>query len=205
MRAFWRILRSAVMMGLLLASFTVGARASSSPHTARTSLLPKSPLSGSVLMDRAIHAGKIRLPSHGAGGRPGHPHLARSPAPCALPNVQASEGGQPVNEDPIATNPTNAQDLLSGGNDYNCTASLTGFYTSTDRGNSWTSNCMGTISGSGCGDPGVGYDLNNNAYITSIDCNLPGIIFEKSSNGGPWSAPAVAVNPLFRNGFTDKP
>src|SRR5690348_18342614 len=47
-------------------------------------------------------------------------------------NVQASMGKKPVNEDPIAANPANAADLLTGGNDFNCT-SLMGFFASANR------------------------------------------------------------------------
>jgi len=204
LKTFWRIVRSLIVLGFLLLSLTAGAGATSHPRFTHIAPLPKSPLSGSVLMAQAIHSGKIKLPRSTASRQYIHPRLTCTPTPCALPNVQASEGGQPVDEDPIATNPTNAQNLLTGGNDYNC-PSLTGFYTSTDGGNSWTTTCMNTLSGFGCGDPGVGYDLNNNAYITGIDCGQPAIIFEKSTDGGPWSAPAIAVNPLFYQGFTDKP
>jgi len=127
--------------------------------------------------------------------------------------VQASEGGSPVNEDPIVVSPTNSNDLLTGGNDYNCSSSLQGFFTSSNGGSSWTHTCMSTLSGQiGCGDPGVGYDLNGTAYIDGIDssnsstCTPGEIVFEKSTNnGGTWSAPAVAVNPFFSGGLADKP
>ncbi len=173
------------------------------------SLLPKSPLSGGLLMAQAVHAGRIHPTSSHAAPRIVHSHLIY-PSVSVLPNVQAScDGGQPVNEDPIAVNPANGQDLLTGGNDYNCT-SLQGFYTSSDGGSTWKSTCMNTLSGaSGDGDPGVGYDLQGNSYISGIDTNTPDgfdIVFEKSSdNGATWSAPAVAVRPTFAGGLTDKP
>src|SRR5712691_9937229 len=174
--------------------------------------LPKSPLSGSVLVAQAIHAGKLQPASHGTGFTPLPQTLTCSPTPCALPNVQASEGGKPVNEDPIAANPTNSQDLLTGGNDFNC-GSVLGFFASANGGSTWNHTCMNTPAGDsfGCGDPGVGYDLSGAAYITGIASSsgtcIPGmIIFEKSTdNGKKWSAPAVAVTPLFSGGLTDKP
>src|SRR2546421_6571530 len=52
--------------------------------------------------------------SHSTGLTQQPQTLTCLPTPCALPNVQASEGGQPVNEDPTAANPSNAQQLLTG-------------------------------------------------------------------------------------------
>src|SRR5438105_6043996 len=82
--------------------------------------LPKSPLSGSVLVARAIHSGKLQSMGASAGTTSGSSTPTCSPTPCALSNVQTSQGKKPVNEDPIASNPTNAQDLLTGGNYYYC-------------------------------------------------------------------------------------
>ncbi len=199
-----------VLMVLLLGALTaLPARAS--PAGAQIHL-PRSPLSGSVLVARAIHSGQLRPTSHGTGITPLPQLPTCSPTPCALPNVQASEGGKPVDEDPIAANPSNAADLLTGGNDFNC-SSLLGFYASANGGSTWNRTCMNTPKGDpvGCGDPGVGYDLGGAAYITGIASSsnscFPGvIIFEKSTdNGTTWSKPAVAVTPLFSGGLTDKP
>src|SRR5256885_10104290 len=38
-------------------------------------------------------------------------------APCALKDRQVSEGGQPVNEVPIVSNPNNKKQLLTGAKD----------------------------------------------------------------------------------------
>ena len=87
-----------VLMVLLLGALTAlpaGARgAAAASHASAPSLLPRSPLSGSVLVARAIHAGKLRPTSHGTGITPLPQTLTCSPTPCALPNVQASESGQ---------------------------------------------------------------------------------------------------------------
>jgi len=204
MKTFLRILGGPLFIGLLmLASFATPAGASSAKSS---HLLPLSPLSGGVLMAQAVHAGKVH-PGH-TGTSHVNPALTCSPAPCVLPNVQASEGGSPVNEDPIAANPSNSKQLLSGGNDYNC-GSLQGFFASSNGGTTWNHTCMNTLSGaSGDGDPGVGYDLKNTAYISGIDSGTPDgwdIVFEKSTNNGTsWSAPAVAVRPTFSGGITDK-
>ena len=133
----------------------------------------RSPLSSSVLVAQAFHAGRLRLPFI---WRPqiGPDVLNCSPVPCTTPNKQASEGGAPVNETPIAVDPNNHKHLLTGGNDYNCSASTQGFFASSNGGTSWNHTCMGTLPGqSGLGDPGVAYDLNHTAFISGIDS--PGV------------------------------
>jgi len=115
MKTFLRILGGPLFIGLLmLASFatTAGASSARSSH-----LLPLSPLSGGVLMAQAVHAGKVH-PGR-TGTRNVNPALTCSPAPCVLPNVRASEGGSPVNEDPIAANSSNSNQLFSGCDDFN--------------------------------------------------------------------------------------
>src|SRR6266581_4254684 len=198
---------------LLVGAFTALPALAGAASLAHAQIhLPKSPLSGSVLVARAIHSHKLRPTSHSTGLTQQPQTLTCLPTPCALPNVQASEGGQPVNEDPIAANPSNAQQQLTGGNDFNCN-SLLGFYASGDGGSSWNRTCMNTLASFpiGCGDPGVGYDLTGTAFITGIDSSssscFPGVIaFEKSKdNGTTWSKPALAVTPLFSGGLTDKP
>jgi|GEM_PF-5114162 len=78
-------------------------------------------------MARAIHSGQVQPIGAPAGTTSVSSTPTCSPTPCALSNVQASQGKKPVNEDPIAANPINAQDLLTGGNDCNC-SSLLGFF-----------------------------------------------------------------------------
>ncbi len=210
MRKSFCLLGAPMLIGMLmLASLFLPSMASAQSRVPAFTL-PHSPLSTSLLVAQGIHQGTIKLPTAPGGKGPNNPALTCSPAPCVLPNVQASGGNGTniVNEDPIAASPTNAQDLLTGGNDYNCT-SLQGFYSSSNGGTSWTSTCMSTLSGAfGDGDPGVGYDLNGNSYITGIDGGTADgydIVYEKSSNNGStWSAPAVAVKPLFSGGLTDK-
>jgi hypothetical protein len=207
MKTLLRVLGGPLCIGLLmLFALTPAANAST---TSSSPLLPKSPLSGGLQMAMAIHSGKIHIPAQHSSA-PSNPNLTCTPAPCVLPNVQASggNGSQPVNEDPIAANPKNGQDLMTGGNDYNC-VSLQGFYTSSDGGTTWKSTCMNLLSGAyGDGDPGVGYDLKGNSYISGIDGGTSDgydIAFEKSSNNGKtWSAPAIAVHNGISGGLTDK-
>jgi hypothetical protein len=124
--------------------------------------------------------------------------------------VDAAEGGtNPVNEDPIASNPNNTSQFITAGNDYNC-GSLQGYFATSDNGSTFTRNCLGTLSGKiGVGDPTVGYDLSGNVYAGGIDSNSSvttgQIVIAKSTNGGvSFPAPHVAVNSTFSGGFTDK-
>jgi hypothetical protein len=207
MKPFLRLLCGSFCVSLLMLATLFLPSVASASSASPAFRLPNSPLSTSFLMAQAIHQGKIQASSHGTNST-ASPNLTCSPTPCALPNKEASGGNGTniVNEDPIAVNPTNNKQLLSGGNDYNC-SSLQGFYSSSNGGKTWKSTCMGSLSGdSGDGDPGVGYDLNGNSYISGIDTGSnTAIVFEKSSNNGTsWSAPAAAVSPVFSGGLTDK-
>jgi len=101
------------------------------------------------------------------------PSLKCSPAPCAFENVQASEGGNPVNETPIVVDPNNPRHILTAGNDYNCGINFalsTGLYASSDGGSTWSRACTtlgpgNTLSGY---DPTVAYDLNDEAFYGTI-------------------------------------
>ena len=155
-------------------------------------------------MSRAIRAGRVQLPEANALLPLQLPAETCSPAPCVLPNVNVFPTTSPVNEVPVAVNHKNIRQLLTGSNDYSC-GTLLGFDTSNDGGATWNHACFNTVSGSGDGDPGVGYDLTGKAYISGIDGSAPAIDFETSTdNGKTWSAPAVAV-PSLNGGLTDKP
>lgn len=167
----------------------------------------RSPVSGSVLIAQAIRAGKLRVP-YAIGRQVSPDNLTCSPVPCTTPNVQASNGGAPANETPITVDPNNPKHLLSGANDYNCSA-VEGFYASSNGGTTWNHTCMNVLPGaSGDGDPGVGYDTAHRAFITAIDAIGSGsvIAFEKSTNNGTtWSAPAQAIVGISPWTFVDKP
>jgi hypothetical protein len=167
----------------------------------------RSPYSGSVLVAQALRAGRIRVPY--IFQRQVNPFaLTCSPVPCTTPNVQASGGGSPVNETPIAVDPRKPSHLLTGGNDYNC-PNVQGFYGSSNMGSTWNHTCLGSLSGgSGLGDPVVGYDLKHNAFIGGIDGlgSQNVIVLEKSTNNGnTWSAPSLAVSPIAPYLGIDKP
>src|SRR5436305_1566819 len=68
--------------------------------------LPVSPRSGSSLVGEAIHRGALQVPLS-LQGLSVQQNLTCSPLPCVLPNVQASNGTNIANEDPIVSNPRN--------------------------------------------------------------------------------------------------
>jgi hypothetical protein len=170
-------------------------------------VLPVSPKSTSLLVGEAFHRGAIQLPPS-AGTSFAAPALTCSPVPCVLPNVQASGGSNIANEDPIAYNPSNTAQLLTGANDYSCSTSLQGFYASSNGGSTWTRTCLPVLpGGEGDGDPMVGYDLNNVAYAGGIQVGSPGqviVVSSSTNNGTSWSAPVVAAVPTLSGGSTDK-
>jgi hypothetical protein len=97
-----------------------------------------------------------------------------SPAPCVLPPTQASEGGNPVTNTPIVSNPLNPKHLLLGSVDGNCPPpSVLGFHLSRDGGSTWSRTCMPSIITKGrvwwpTFEPSVGYDRNGVAYIAGF-------------------------------------
>ena len=152
-------------------------------------VLEKLPYSGAVLTARAIRAGRIQLHPTNPSNEV-NPDLTCSPAPCAFPNVNASEGtSNPVNEHPIAANPNNPLQLLTGGNDYNC-GNIQGFFASGDGGTTWTRVC--SPGGGGQGDPVVAYDLNNIAYAGGIQSGRI-VDFISTDNGLHWGSPITVV------------
>jgi hypothetical protein len=186
---------------VISSSLLIGAAATSG--SAGTGVLDRSPLSGSVLVARALRAGTLSLPRSSAGSvsRPGLPN------PTILPNVMANGGTDISNENPIAADPTTPQHLLSGGNDYSCSA-LQGFYSSDDSGAHWRQHCMPVVGAGGCGDPNVAYDTRGHSFILGIgDCNgfSGSIVIQRSSdNGLTWSTAKKVIPPLFPGGITDK-
>jgi len=127
-----------------------------------------------------------------------------SPAPCVLPPTQASEGGNPVTDTPIVSNPLNPKQLLLGSVDGNCPIpSVLGFHLSDDGGSSWKRKCMTSIIAQHVYwpsfDPSVGYDRKGTAYIAGFynasDSEDGLVAFQKSSDGIHWSRPAVALRP----------
>jgi len=163
------------------------------------------PYSGDLLVARAIANGLMQRPARSAPSFLSRsPKITCSPAPCVLPNTQVSPlpDTTPRNETPIVVMPGNSNIMLAGANDYNCDT-VTGFFTTTDGGSTWTEQCLGAApSHSGAGDPGVAIDLAGHQYTTGVQFNSGGgtdIVMEKD-----FGAPAVAVPAFFPGGSADK-
>jgi len=199
-----------LFIGMSFHSKAASRAASSHAGDYPSSIFEHSPVSGSVLMARAITQGWIHLlntsPASGIGAPP---VLDCTPVPCAVPNQQASEGGMPVNDTPITGNPGTFLQLLAGGADYNC-SQLAGFYFSSDGGSTWNAHCSDALATFpvGDGNPGVAFDLDNVAYITTVKTSSNGatgvIALQSSTNGGAtWSAITEAVKSAL-GGLADK-
>jgi len=182
----------------IVSFMTWGIASSAWSQSAKLPLLAKSPVSNSVLMARAIRSGAVKLHASGAPA---------SPSVTVLPNVKASTGSQPVDEDPIAADPSNGQHLETAGNDYNC-SSLQGVYNSDNGGSTWRHQCVPVVGAGGCGDPNVAYDLNGVNYFLGIgNCNgsTGSMVIESSANNGvSWNPIHTAFGSLL-GGLVDKP
>ena len=121
---------------LLLVSLTPPAGASAGAGAFQ---LPDSPFSSGVLIARAIQAGELHISGQVSSSVNSQLRCSSSP-PCVLQNVLASQGSSTANETPIAVDPTNGKDVLSGANDYTLYA-LRGFYTLSDGGKTWLRHC----------------------------------------------------------------
>ena len=166
---------------------------------AQSVVLENLPYSGGVLMARAIQQGRVQI-HPGVPNPLGVPPVTCTPAPCVFTPDRASEGGQAVNENPIAVNPKNPQNLLTGGNDYNC-GNIQGFFSSSDGGSTWSHVCL---SGSGGeGDPIVGFDLNGTAYAGGIQ-NSDYVLSSSTDGGKIFGTPVIVSKPLLGS-LADKP
>jgi hypothetical protein len=112
----------------------------------------------------------------------------------------------PQDEMSISVNPRDTRNVVGGANDYRLAWGSSGFYASTDRGNSWYDGIIpfpSLPSGDnldGGGDPAVIHDRNGVAYWTDINFNRTddtnGIWTSRSTNGGfTWTRPCVPLNP----------
>jgi len=158
------------------------------------------PYSGGYLAAKAFKAGTLHIQGT-AGNRVAPPSLTCSPAPCAFTPVDAAEGGlTPVNEDPIVVNPANSMNILTGGNDYNC-SNIQGYFASTNGGTTWSHFCA--LGSGGEGDPIVGFDTNGNAYAGGIQNGS--VVLASSTNGGmTFGTPTTVITSQFGY-LADKP
>jgi len=131
------------------------------------------------------------------------PPLSCSPAPCVLPTVQVSEGGNAVTEASITVNPLNSSDFLVAAQDGNCPFGFgfpMGVYASSNGGSSWSPpHCMLPVyTYSPSVYPTVGFDRTGAAYLEGVYASnnnylLSLLAFEKSTQGSNWSNPAPNV------------
>lgn len=193
--------RVAGLLGLLIAA--------SSPTAFAESRVPL-PYSSGLITAQDMVAGRLTLPaSNTAPQEDGiRTQATCGPRPCVLPNVRASGGSQPVNENAIAANPANPATLMTTGNDYNC-GSLQGIFVSNNKGKTWTQQCMTPRPGaSGLGDPVPAFDALGNAYVVGINqlsTGLGVIVIQKSTNNGASFGAAVQAVPATLGSIADKP
>ena len=113
----------------------------------------------------------------------------------------------PHNETSIAVNPTNPRNAVAGANDYRMGWGTSGFFSTTDNGNSWYTQIIpfptlpsdafdlaDTLDGGG--DPAIAFDRAGVVYYADINFNRSddtnGIFVSRSTNGGfTWSRPCV--------------
>jgi hypothetical protein len=112
----------------------------------------------------------------------------------------------PQDETSISVNPRDARNVVGGANDYRLGWASSGFYSSTDRGNSWYDGWIPFPSLptgdnlDGGGDPAVIHERNGVVFWTDINFNRTddtnGIWTSRSTNGGfTWSRPCVGLAP----------
>lgn|GEM_PF-976515 len=125
----------------------------------------------------------------------------------ATRNVRVSQdySCMPQNETSIAINPIAQNNIVGGSNDYRIGFGSSGFFASTDNGQTWYDGVKpfpgGTPNGDdhlgGGGDPAVAFDSQGTAYYGDIHFDRTdltnGVFVARSTNGGfTWSKPCIA-------------
>src|SRR5689334_1770048 len=111
-----RLSRSAMTsFRLILFSSLCAFFASSAVAQAPPLRLEHWPTSAGVLVSRALQANQDRFVSP-LDPLLDFPVMNCSPAPCVLPNVDASQGPKPANETPVAVDRRNLKHILTGAN-----------------------------------------------------------------------------------------
>ena len=118
-------------------------------------------------------------------------------------NVEYSCG--PQDETSIDVSPINPRNAVGGANDYRLGFGTSGFYSTTDNGNSWYTGIIPFPSLpngdnlDGGGDPAIVYDREGVVYYAEINFNRTddtnGIFVSRSTNGGfTWSRMCVPID-----------
>ena len=119
------------------------------------------------------------------------------------------EGIAPHNETSIAVNPTDHSDLIGAVNDYQTVVSAGGHLTRTiftrahvsrDGGATWSMVPLQDDAYSGTGDPGVAFDADGRAYLSTLGFGVNAhnrtnadIILHTSTDGGQTWSPLVRI------------
>jgi len=171
----------------------------------------RAPLSGVVeFRDMNLGTGLTECPQAGMNPDPALDRRTKDKV------EQLSQGGDdvrvnpeyscfPQNETSIAVNPTNARNIVAGANDYRLGWGTSGFYASTNSGQSWYTGLIpfpSLPSGDnldGGGDPALVFDRSGVVYYADINFNRTddtnGVFVSRSTNGGyTWSRPCVPIN-----------
>jgi hypothetical protein len=132
--------------------------------------------------------------------------IARSARPVAGRDKRMNQDFAcgPQDEVSIGVNPRNQRNLVGGANDYRLGWGTSGFYASTDGGDSWYDGIMPFPSLpngdnlDGGGDPGIAFDRSGVVYYSEINFNRTddtnGVFVMRSTNGGfTWNRPCVPI------------
>jgi len=164
------------------------------------------PLSPGLLAGRALQQSSLST-QFDFLSRTSPLNLTCSPAPCLFPNVQASEGGAPVETQVIAINPNDSSQIMVRADDYNC-SSYQGVSSASNGGQTWKTSCLPLMFNYiGELNPVAAYDSNNVAYGGGVEYLDGGeragamITLSKSlDNGVTWGKPVTVTGPAL--GYT---
>jgi BNR/Asp-box repeat len=150
--------------------------------------------------DGAVSSANYRNPSS--------PICATTTSTAANVNTDC-EGTAPHNETAIAVDPTNTQHMLSSNNDYELAVSSGGQTNETaysrahvtfDGGKTWTTYPISYNSYAATGDPGVAFDADGTAYLSTLgfvwsqgngsETNADVLVAHSTDGGKTWSSPS---------------
>ncbi|MDH2444590.1 sialidase family protein [Amnibacterium sp. CER49] len=146
----------------------------------------------------------------GAATKPGVPICTTSGSPTANVNTDC-DGQNPHNETAIAVNPTNANNLIGGANDYQLRSNpgghvaesvLSRAHVTFDGGRTWSEYPINANSAyQATGDPSIAFDATGHAYYATLGFGFtgakgatnPDIVVANSGDGGRnWTSVRVA-------------
>lgn len=127
------------------------------------------------------------------------------------PNVRVNQdaSGFDQNEFDLSSSPTNALNLIGGGNDYRAGSVKCGYYASQDGGVTWTDGVLPETTYPFQGDPTVSHCADGSAVYVCLSFTNSfqphGLFSYRTTNGGlTWSAPTTILNRPTGFPFADK-